>query len=117
MYSVVRMINDVASEDANAGLVSLLNKHEPGLAKLRRNGVVCVLSESGDWEDHAARVLWFVERCRDALAFAKKHHHAVTLDVAIEPEDVGESSFSVFCSTDLINRIAEMEMALEVSIY
>lgn len=122
MYTVLRITTDAARREALQQLGEQMNLKRAGVfSGLRRagDGFSCEVSSSPSWEVHVQSLRAFLRDFAETIAHAQQMGAAVTVDVAIEPEDRSASStpFVLAVSPALLTEMSALGLRWELSVY
>ncbi len=122
MYTTLRITTDAAHQDALLRLGEQMNRKRAGVfSGLRRagDGFSCEISGSPSWEAHVQALHAFLRDFAETIAQARQLGAAVTVDVAIEPEDRSASSAPLVLAVapSLLVEMSALGLRLELSVY
>jgi hypothetical protein len=121
MFTVARLLPSSAGSrrliDEHVATIDSLSPGSPFEARRRGDGFAASVSASPDWPTHASDIENFLLPVLDGLRALSLAGVAVTLDVAIGPEDTTEPINSIHFSPRLIELIQRCGASLEVSVY
>jgi hypothetical protein len=122
MYTVMRFTAGPGMDEEIAAIGASMNSVRAGVfsgLRKRGDGFSCDVSAEKGWDDHVRDIHRFVNEFSDILKRAILAGAAVTLDVAIEPEDK-ESSGAVLvlaCTQELLALLLSTGLRMEISVY
>ncbi len=121
MYSIIRF---TASPEMSKNIVAIgeaMNAVRPGVftgPRRAADGFACSLATSSQWLEHREAITLFLREFAEPIRDSVQAGAAVTIDVAIEPEDRSEgTTLVVRFDQVLMKLLASMDIALEVSYY
>jgi len=122
MYTVIRFL---AGPDCLPMLIKLgteMNAIRNGIytgLRKRGDGFSCELCSDKSWQTHQAKILAFVGDFGSMIKQSVAAGASVTLDIAVEPEDIEEHRPILVLrhSAELLSALSSCGVALEVSIY
>jgi len=122
MYSVIRFTSDEQLlRDDIKKLGENINKLIPdSYDGFHRggSGFSSSVSKVDNWDNHKAEIFEFLSKIESLLSDACAKNIDITLDVAIHPEDVGNSILkSYFFNRQFLKLLATYKIELEVSLY
>jgi hypothetical protein len=122
MYTTLRITTDAARQDALLQLGEQMNLKRAGVfSGLRRagDGFSCEVSSSPSWEAHLQSLRTFLHDFAETIAQACQLGAAVTVDVAIEPEDRSANGAPLVLSVapSLLAEMAALGLRWELSVY
>ena len=122
MYTVLRITTDAARREALLQLGEQMNQKRAGVfSGLRRagDGFSCEVSSSPSWDAHVQSLHGFLRDFAETIAHAQQMGAAVTVDVAIEPEDHSASGtpFVLGVSPSLLTEMSALGLRWELSVY
>lgn len=120
MYTIIRFIVDKDK-------ILLLDQIGLSMNKLKDNvysgirragdGFTCELSSDLDWDLHRKSIIEFLKIFFHQVAEINQLPGAVTVDVAIEPEDIQNIPKVLHCDLELLSMLVSCGVKLELSIY
>ena len=122
MYTVLRITTDAARQDALLQLGEQMNRKRARVfSGLRRagDGFSCEVSSSPSWEAHVQALRTFLRDFAETITQARQIGAAVTVDVAIEPEDRSANGAPLVLSVapSLLAEMAALGLRWELSVY
>lgn len=121
MYTVFRIMGPESKVGGLQRAVDAINAGgSGGLVELRQrdDGYVVDLCDQPSWVEHSAAIFRFVVRSREALALARADGASLVVDVAVEPEDGGDTPWlAIILAEDLLDALASVSARFEVSLY
>jgi hypothetical protein len=121
VYTVLRLTTPSGSTPELAQLIEKVNTaSSPTRVEPRHkgDGHVAVLCDQQSWREHSAAALAFFAEHHDALRSARGSGAALTVDVAVEPEDRPNAPWSeLMLSEDLLAELAGVGATFVVTIY
>jgi len=122
MYTTLRITTDAAHQDALLRLGEQMNRKRAGVfSGLRRagDGFSCEVSSSPSWEAHVQAMHAFLRDFAETIAQARQLGAAVTVDVAIEPEDRSANGAPLVLSAapSLLAEMSALALRWELSVY
>jgi hypothetical protein len=122
MYTVLRITTDAEHRDALLQLGEQMNQKRAGVfSELRKagDGFSCEVSSSPSWETHVEALHAFLQDFAATIAQARQMGAAVTVDVAIEPEDRSASGALLVLAVSpfLLAEMAALGLRWELSVY
>lgn len=122
MYTTLRITTNAARQDALRQLGEQMNLKRAGVfSGLRRagDGFSCEVSSSPSWDAHVQALHGFLRDFAETIAQARQLGAAVTVDVAIEPEDRSANGAPLVLSVapSLLAEMAALGLRWELSVY
>lgn len=122
MYTVIRFVGESSCLPMLMKIGAAMNEIQPGVySGLRkpRDGFSCEISSDADWGKHSSAILAFITDFRELIKQSIAGGASVTIDIAVEPEDVEARRpiFVLHYEPNFMTALASCGAALEVSIY
>lgn len=122
MFTIIRFTGSKTILSDLYSLGNNMNEKRKGLFTGPRkagDGFSCQISENNGWSTHYQEILNFLEDFQAEIIEAKKIAAAVTIDVAVEPEDrISNGAQSVIrIDPYMLSILTELKIAVEVSCY
>lgn len=122
MYTVIRFTGSPECMETLIQIGTAMNAVRAGIyAGLRKagDGFSCEVWEGPEWLEHQHEILKFATEFGESIKAAIRGGAAVTVDVAVEPEDreSGGAVLILRCERDTMASLASCGVAFEVSIY
>ena len=122
MYTTLRLTTNAAHRNTLRQLGEQMNLKRAGVfSGLRRagDGFSCEVSSSPSWEAHVQALRAFLRDFAETIAQARQMGAAVTVDVAIEPEDRSANGAPLVLSVapSLLAEMAALGLRWELSVY
>ena len=121
IYTVIRFISTSAGQEVHGRIGTQLNSLIPGAYEGLRSagdGFASELSEAGSWYDHRDAIVKYIGTARTAIEEAREAGIDVSVDVAIEPEDLaGRDIVCLRVDGELIRELEGAGVSLEFSVY
>lgn len=122
MYTVIRVTADGARLEEFWAIGESMNEVRAHMFQgLRRagDGFSCDICDDAHWSTHRTEILKFMDEFSISLQMAQTLGVSVTIDVAIEPEDIHESApvEAIRCDSAFLRVLADRGVDLEFSMY
>lgn len=122
VYTVIRFTGSGDKLPALEMVGISMNEKRPGVyegIRAARDGFACGLSIAPEWEGHKRAVLCFLEEFSDQIIEARRAGVSLTVDVAVEPEDLKPCPQVRVLrgDPDFLASLSAKGVAIEISIY